>query len=127
MFVYGLKPPTSSGLSAWELIQRCGEEGYLYMYLCVHCRSYRVSTVLMQETDEFVRTECYHYFHSSCFARYWQFCIREQEDGGYCKGEEEKQKKVGKGFEAKREWEEEGGREGGLMCSSKFLYCVYNI
>lgn len=35
---------------------------------------------ISQEDEEFVRTECYHYFHPSCLASYIKFCEAEECD-----------------------------------------------
>lgn len=34
----------------------------------------------LQETDDFTKTACYHYFHLSCLERYVEFFWRQEEE-----------------------------------------------
>ena len=34
----------------------------------------------LDESRQFIRTECYHYFHASCMSKYQQHWLREQKE-----------------------------------------------
>ena len=36
--------------------------------------------LLLQESDEFTKTECYHYFHCGCLARYIEYSLQQGDE-----------------------------------------------
>ena len=34
----------------------------------------------LQESDEFTKTECYHYFHCGCLARYIEYSLQQEDE-----------------------------------------------
>ncbi len=49
--------------------------GNLDYYLVVMLPIYNI----LQDGDDFTKTDCFHYFHVTCLARYYQFFTRKQE------------------------------------------------
>ena len=48
------------------------------VFFCLLCNTFRKP--LLQDNHEFTKTECYHYFHCGCLARYIEFSLQQEKE-----------------------------------------------
>ncbi|XP_070572110.1 E3 ubiquitin-protein ligase RNF25-like isoform X2 [Ptychodera flava] len=72
----GLADEQKGGAMLYELIELAKESltsNNLPSVVCVIC------LYELEEEDDFIKTECYHYFHSHCLANYIEHAVKEEE------------------------------------------------